>query len=126
MSLVKSSDLDGFRVELRKTLRPLDHRGFEALRDRVVEALDADGRLVVQKARRTERPEALLEVVCAWTGIDPDPKAAVAALREAWPYADAPYAQARHLAEPRDETAVLLAALRFEERFATVRILVVP
>lgn len=123
---VKSADLDGFRVELRKGFRPLDHRGFEALRDRVVAALDADGRLVVQKARRTEKPEALLEIVCAWTGIDPDPRAVVAALKEAWPYADASREEARHLAEPRDETAVLLAALRQGERYATVRVLVVP
>ncbi len=126
MPLVKSPDLDGFRAELRKTLRPLDHRGFEALRDRVVEALDADGRLVVQKARRTERPEALLEVVCSWSGIDPDPRAAAAALRDAWPFAHSPREEARHIAEPREETAVLLAALRQDDRFATVRVLVVP
>ncbi len=126
MSLVKISDLDGFRVELRRELRPLDHRAFEALRDRVVAALDADGRLVVQKARRTEKPEALLEVVCAWTGIDPEPRAAVAALKEAWPFAGAPREEERHMAEPRDETAVLLAALREGERYATVRVLVVP
>lgn len=126
MSLVKNADLEGFRVELRKTLRPLDHRGFDALRDQVVAVLDADGRLVVQKARRTERPEALLEVVCSWSGIDPDPRSAAAALQEAWPYADAPREEARHLSEPRDETAVLLAALRQGDRYATVRILVVP
>ena len=126
MALAQRSELDGFRVELRKALRPLDHRSFEALRDRVVAALDADGRIVVQKARRTEKPEALLEVVCAWTGIDPDPSAAAAALREAWPFADLPKEEGRHLAEPRDETAVLLAALRQEERYATVRVLIVP
>ena len=126
MPLVKSSDLDGFRVELRKTLRPLDHRSFDALRDRVVEALDADGRLVVQKARRTERPEALLEIVCSWSGIDPDPRVAARALRDLWPYADASREEARHSAEPRDETAVLLAALRDGDRYATVRVLVVP
>jgi hypothetical protein len=126
MPLTQRSDLDGFRVELRKSLRPLDHRAFEALRDRVVAALDADGRLVVQKARRTEKPEALLEVVCAWTGIDPDPRAAVAALKEAWPLAGAPREEARHLAETHDETAFLLAALREGERYATVRVLVVP
>ena len=126
MALTQRSDLDGFRVELRKSLRPLDHRSFEALRDRVVAALDADGRLVVQKARRTEKPEALLEVVCAWTGIDPDPRAAAAALRDLWPFAEAPREEARYLTEPRDETAVLLAALRQEDRYATVRVLVVP
>ena len=126
VSFVKSSDLDGFRAELRKSLRPLDHRAFEALRERVVAALDGDGRLVVQKARRTERPEALLEVVCAWTGIDPEPRAAVAALKAAWPFAEAGRDEERHFAEPRDETAVLLSALRQGERYATVRVLVVP
>ena len=126
MSFVRSSDLDGFRAELRKGLRPLDHKSFEVLRDRVVAALDADGRLVVQKARRTEKPEALLEVVCAWTGIDPDPRAVVAALKDAWPYAEASREEERHLAEPREETAVLLSALREGERYATVRVLVVP
>ena len=126
MSLAQRSELDGFRVELRKELRPLDHRSFEALRDQVVAALDADGRIVVQKARRTEKPDALLEVVCAWTGIDPEPSAAAAALRDAWPFADAPREEARHLSEPRDETAVLLAALRQGDRYATVRVLVVP
>lgn len=126
MALVKSSDLDGFRVEVRKSLRPVDHRAFEALRDRVVAALDADGRLVVQKARRTEKPDALLEVVCAWTGIDPDPKAVVRALKESWPYADTSRDEERHMAEARDETAVLLSALRDAERYATIRVLVVP
>ena len=126
MSLVKSSDLDGFRAELRRSLRPLDHKAFEALRDRVVAALDDDGRIVVQKARRTEKPDALLEVVCAWTGIDPEPRAAAVALREIWPFADAPREEERHMSEPRDETAVLLSAMRQGERFATVRVLVVP
>ncbi len=126
MSLVKSSDLDGFRAELRRNLRPLDHKAFEALRDRVVAALDGDGRLVVQKARRTEKPDALLEVVCAWTGIDPEPRAAAAALREAWPFVDVSREEERHMSEARDETAVLLSAIKQGERFATVRVLVVP
>lgn len=126
MAFVQPADLNGFRVELRNRLRPLDHKGFEVLRDRVVAALDDDGRLVVQKARRTEKPDALLEVVCAWTGIDPDPRATVAALRAAWPYAGSPREEERHIAEPRDETAVLLSALKIDERFATVRVLVVP
>jgi len=126
MSLVKNSDLDGFRVELRRNLRPIDHRGFEKLRDQVVKALDADGRIVVQKARRTEKPDALLEVVCAWTGIDPEPRAAAAALREIWPFVNTPREEERHYAEPRDETVVLLSAMKVEERYATVRVLIVP
>lgn len=126
MALVKNPDLQGFRTELQRTLRPLDHRGFESLRQKVVAALDADGRLVVQKTRRTERPDALLEVVCSWTGIDPDPRAIAKALREAWPFVESPREEERHISEPRDETAVLLAALREGDRYATVRVLAVP
>ncbi|RYG25974.1 hypothetical protein EON82_05115 [bacterium] len=126
MSLSRSSDVDGFRAELRKGFRPLDHKTFEALRNRVVEALDGDGRIVVQKARRTEKPEALLEVVCAWTGVDPDPRAAVSALKEAWPFAESPREEERFYVEPVAETVVLLSALKQEERYATVRVLVVP
>lgn len=126
MSLSRSSDVDGFRAELRKGFRPIDHKTFETLRNRVVDALDNDGRIVVQKARRTEKPEALLEVVCAWTGVDPDPRAAVAALREAWPFVDAPREEERFYVEPVAETVVLLSALKVEERYATIRVLVVP
>lgn len=122
----KRPDVDGFRARLRSNLRPLDHRGFEALRDQVVEALDGDGRLVVQKARRTEKPEGLLEVVCAWTGVDPDPRAAVQALQSVWPFSQAGLEEERHFAEARDETAVLFSALKQGERYATVRVLVVP
>ena len=126
MSFSRSSDVDGFRAELRKGFRPIDHKAFETLRNRVVEALDGDGRIVVQKARRTEKPEALLEIVCAWTGVDPDPRAAVAALREAWPFADAPREEERFYVEPVAETVVLLSVLKVEERYATMRVLIVP
>lgn len=126
MAFTKRPDVDGFRAQLRSQSRSLDHRSFEALRERVVAALDDDGRIVVQKARRTEKPEALLEVVCAWTGVDPDPQAVVDALREAWPFREATREEERHIVEPRDETVVLLSALREGERYATVRVLVVP
>lgn len=126
MSFSRSSDVDGFRAELRKGFRPIDHKTFETLRLRVMEALDSDGRIVVQKARRTEKPDALLEVVCAWTGVDPDPRAAASALREIWPFAESPRDEERFYVEPIAETVVLLSALKIEERYATIRVLIVP
>lgn len=124
MARTRKPDLDGFRAALARDLRPVDHKNWALLRDRVVAALDADGRIVVQKARRTEKPEGILEVVCAWTGIDPDPDAAIAALEDSWPLREVE--GEKHIVEAREETVVLLSAVKDGDRYLTTKVLVVP
>lgn len=107
MAYVPKPQYSQFRHVLETTSKAIRYQEFDSLKDTVVSALESTGELVVNKVRRTERPGAIFEANCQWTGIDPDPEGVVRFLRQVWPGSEMKPTQEMHIIDIDGEQVIL-------------------
>lgn len=126
MPFLKKPAFENYRARLIAGGKPLADWQATTVESKVVALLDTVPEILVQKSRRTNHKDGLLEFSVAWVGLDASPALAVATLKAAWPgnvFEDVD----NQFWVDRSEDATLLAfAAGYPEgRYLTGRILVV-
>ena len=70
MSFVRRAEYEHFWQLLAKSRKPLPQKSIEPIRARLVQALESDDRIIVEKVHFTSHDNSLMEVVCTWVGLD--------------------------------------------------------
>jgi hypothetical protein len=89
----------------------------------VVAVLEQIPHLIVQKVRRLSHPDAMVEISCAWLGLDSSPEGASKALRAGW--SDEAFGEAKtaHFVHQEEDSVHLFFAAEYpEQRYLTGRV----
>lgn len=108
--------------------RMLPEREVMPYEQALVKALEGVPDLLVQKVRRLMRRESMLEISCAWVGMDADTDSVAAALKTVWPEAGfQTFKTAKYAVDTEDADRVALAfmAVTEEGRYLNGRIVAV-
>ena len=84
MSFVRRAEYEHFWQLLAKSRKPLPQKSIEPIRARLVQALESDDRIIVEKVHFTSHDNSLMEVVCTWVGLDANEQDATLATQMLW------------------------------------------
>ena len=126
MPFLKKPAFENYRARLIASGKPIADWQAAAIQTKIVALLDTVPEILVQKARRMNHKDGLIEVSATWVGLDANPTKAVGILKSAWP-GDAFDSTENNFWLDRSEDAVLLAfaAPYPDGRYLTGRVLVV-
>lgn len=87
--------------------------------------METDRSLIVEKVHFTSHPESMIEVVCAWVGLDAGQEAALASLKAVWSADILQAEEETATLDPQGDLVYLLfAATMPDDRFVTGKVLV--
>lgn len=105
--MIKKPAFDQFVHVAMKEGKALQQQAREPYRHAIVEFLESEGDILVQKARKDGHDDASIEIHAIWVGPSYDPDDVVRVMRESWPGKLFPKTEQMHWVE-RDEEVVTL------------------
>ncbi len=127
MPYVHKPAFEQTKTQYLRRLRALAYKEFAEFERQAVELLESTGLILVQKVRKTGKPDSMVDFSCQWVGLSPAPHEMEQTLKRLWPPQYLLKGQEFFTTVPVDEAMSLIYAAEPEEgRFLTGRILVQP
>ena len=116
---------ENFRHQCLSHGKPLLEKDTVPIQASIVALLDTIPELLVQKSRRLNSKDCIVEVTATWVGMDASQREAIAVLKRAWPGSVFGEHDEKFTIAGQEESVVLSFAAKYpESRYLTGRILV--
>lgn len=122
MSLLRKPQFEQLRhttFESKKALREAD---VAAIQSDLVDFLNAAGDVLIERARRPNRVDPLIEINGMWMGPASSHKEIIDLLKGSWPWPPLQQLEASAIIEEIDELVVARVVATTEDRYLTVKI----